>query len=56
MSKRRIINFKSLKFAILRAIVLIVSLLSIVVIARDIAINTNRTEEQAKNSSSEIGN
>jgi two-component system sensor histidine kinase YesM len=56
MSKRRIINFKSLKFAILRAIVLSVSLLSIVVIARDIAINTNRTEEQAKNSSSEIGN
>nr|MCR5231652.1 histidine kinase [Acholeplasmatales bacterium] len=55
MSKRKI-NIKSLKFAILMAIVLGVSIFSTTVLLGDIFVNNNRTETAAKNSATEIGN
>lgn len=55
MSKRRI-NFRSLRFAIVHAIVFPVLIFSVIVLLGDISLNNYRTENQAKNSATEIGN
>jgi two-component system sensor histidine kinase YesM len=47
---------RSLKFTIINAIILTISILVIVVILGDIMINNNRTKEAAKSSATEIGN
>lgn len=56
MPKRIINNMRSLKFTIINAIILTISILVIVVILGDIMINNNRTKEAAKSSATEIGN
>ena len=56
MSKRIILRMRSLKFTIINAIILTISILVIVVILGDIMINNNRTKEAAKSSATEIGN
>ena len=55
MPKRRIINLKSLRFAITATIVFCVTAFSLVVLLGDITINNNRTENAAKTSATEIG-
>ena len=56
MSKRIILRMRSLKFTIINAIILTISILVIVVILGDIMINNNRTKDAAKSSATEIGN
>lgn len=56
MPKRIILHMRSLKFTIINAIILTISILVIVVILGDIMINNNRTKEAAKSSATEIGN
>ncbi len=55
MSKRRI-NFRSLKFTIISAIVFSVLVFAIAILIGDISINNSRTKNEAKNSATEIGN
>ena len=54
MSNRKI-NFRSLRFAIVGAIVMAVSLFSLIVLIGDSILNNNRTEENAKTTATDIG-